>query len=221
MSKFKLEDGQTDGEKNGTWELLGRRGASSQSCKVTRAIWNVHDQPEPVRRRPAIVPGRIQDHSAASNSWRVAPVTQYRPRRRHPRFFGHFRPSVWPQSCLILTSNLHHRTQRKEKPTRSEIMILKCSFPLNNTQEYCLEFSRRPAKPYFRKSIILKRVRGQSKSVRINSASAVFWYRRFQMFPSWRRNLLISWSTWNRLFESQRKQMTQKANSVPCSYPLR
>ena len=26
-------------------------------------------------------------------------MTQYRPRRRHPRFFCHFRPSVWPCSC--------------------------------------------------------------------------------------------------------------------------
>ena len=43
----------------------------------------------------------------------------------------------WPFSavCLtvvpvrILTSDLHHRTERKKKPQRSEIMILECSFP--------------------------------------------------------------------------------------------
>ena len=30
-------------------------GATSPSCKVTRAIRNVHDQPESFQRRPAVV----------------------------------------------------------------------------------------------------------------------------------------------------------------------
>ena len=39
-------------------------------------------------------------HSAASNSWCLAPVTLYWPRHYHPRFFGHFRLYVWPCFCL-------------------------------------------------------------------------------------------------------------------------
>ena len=48
-------------------------GATSPSCKVTRVIRNVHDQPESVRRRPAVVNQlRVVEfktiNSAASNS---------------------------------------------------------------------------------------------------------------------------------------------------------
>ena len=45
-SKFDWEDGQTDGEKNGTCERLCVSGATLPSCKVTRKIRNVHDQRE-------------------------------------------------------------------------------------------------------------------------------------------------------------------------------
>ena len=46
-----------------------------------------------------ITPGQIQDRSAASTSWPLAPVTYYPPRLRHPGYFGHVRPSVWLCSC--------------------------------------------------------------------------------------------------------------------------
>ena len=60
------------------------------------------------------MPGRIQDHSVTSNSWRLAPVTKYRPRRRHPRFFGHFLPSLWPCSCSISEFGLHNGSLPKK-----------------------------------------------------------------------------------------------------------
>ena len=67
-----------------------------------------------------IRPGRIQGHSTASNSWCLAPVTYYRPHRRQPRYFGHFRRSLWRVPVRNLTSDLHHRTQRKKANKKKE-----------------------------------------------------------------------------------------------------
>ena len=42
--------------------------------------------------------GIDQNRDAAVNCWRLAPWLMPAARRRHPRFFGHFWPSVWPSS---------------------------------------------------------------------------------------------------------------------------
>ena len=42
--------------------------------------------------------GIDQNLDAAANCWRLAPWLMPAARRRHPRFFGHFWPSVWPSS---------------------------------------------------------------------------------------------------------------------------
>ena len=42
--------------------------------------------------------GIDQNRDAAANCWRLAPSLMPAARRRHPRFFGHFWPSVWPSS---------------------------------------------------------------------------------------------------------------------------
>ena len=79
-----------------------------------------------------VTSGWFQDHSVASNSWRLGPVTQYGSRRcpTHPRKF-------WPFSAVCLTVFLFKLWPRtftlelyEKKPTRSEIMILDCSCPL-------------------------------------------------------------------------------------------
>ena len=64
--------------------------------------------------------GIDQNRDAAANCWHLAPWLMPAARRRHPRFFGHFWPSVWPSS----RSNL-------KKSFISELMILECSFPLS------------------------------------------------------------------------------------------
>ena len=43
--KFEVEDGRTDSEKMAHASLCDVTGATSQSCKVTQAIRNAHDQP--------------------------------------------------------------------------------------------------------------------------------------------------------------------------------
>ena len=78
-----------------------------------------------LRSKP-ITSGWIQDHFAASDYWRLAPVMQYR-LRHHPRILAIFVRLFDRVLVRILTSDVHHRTLRK-KPTRSE--ILECSFPL-------------------------------------------------------------------------------------------
>ena len=45
-SKFEREDDQTNSEKMA--QVRDVSGATSPSCKVTRAIQNVHDQPESI-----------------------------------------------------------------------------------------------------------------------------------------------------------------------------
>ena len=50
-------------------------------------------------------------------------MTPYRPRLRHPRFFGHFWPSLWPCSCLNCDPGLSPSSST-ENPIRSEIIIL-------------------------------------------------------------------------------------------------
>ena len=42
--------------------------------------------------------GIDQNRDAAANCWRLAPWLMPAARRRHPRFFGHFWPPVWPSS---------------------------------------------------------------------------------------------------------------------------
>ena len=104
------------------------------ACKGTRAIQNVHDQPEPLRRLPATVnqlcpvefmtisqPQILDAWHQWRNTGRVF-VT-----RDFLGIFGRLFDCV-PVRNLI--SDLHHQTQRKNNPTRSEIMILECSFPL-------------------------------------------------------------------------------------------
>ena len=53
-SKFDWEDGQTDCKKTARATVCGVSGATLLSCMVTRAIWNVHDQPESFCRQSAI-----------------------------------------------------------------------------------------------------------------------------------------------------------------------
>ena len=56
-SKLEWEDGQSyrRQKKRHVQAFEASDGATSPSCKVTRAIRNVHDQPESVRSRPAVV----------------------------------------------------------------------------------------------------------------------------------------------------------------------
>ena len=118
-SKFEQEDGQTDGEEYGTCERLWRCGATSQSCKVTRAIRNVSDQPKPVRTRPAVenvlrpVEFKTIPQPRILDAWST--MTQYRPRGHHPRFFGCFRPSIWPCSCSNFDLGLSQLNSSKKK----------------------------------------------------------------------------------------------------------
>ena len=66
-------------------------------------------------------------HSAALSSWRLAPVTQC-PDVVAQDFLATFGRLFDRVPVRILTSDFHHQTLQK-KPTRSEIMIVECSFP--------------------------------------------------------------------------------------------
>ena len=75
--------------------------ATLQSCKVSRLIWKVHDQPESLCRRWRVVQlicvVKIEIIPQHRNSWCQAIMTIL----CYPRLFCHLRPSVWPYSCLI------------------------------------------------------------------------------------------------------------------------
>ena len=97
----------------------------------SKCSWTARIRSSATCRSKPITPGRIQDHSAALNSWRLAPVRWYRIVVWHSRFFGHFRPSADRIPVWILTSDLLHRTLQK-RPTRSGIMILECNFQIKS-----------------------------------------------------------------------------------------
>ena len=81
-----------------------------------------------------------QNRDATANCWRLAPWLMPAARRRHPRFFGHFWPSVWPSS----RSNFDlgpSPLDSTEKTFISELMILECSFPLSLSTERYQTFS--------------------------------------------------------------------------------
>ena len=111
-------------KKNGTCELLWRSGATSQSCKVTGAIRNVHDHLESVRTRPAVVnvlrpvEFKLIPQPWILNTWHhdaipAASLVTWDFLAIYGRLFDCV--PVW-----ILTSDLHHRTQqKKKKPTIS------------------------------------------------------------------------------------------------------
>ena len=65
--------------KNGMYEPLWRRGATSQSCKVhasgSKCSWTAGISSYATCHRKCISSGRLQDHSVASNYWFLAPVT--------------------------------------------------------------------------------------------------------------------------------------------------
>ena len=131
-SKFGREDNQTDSERNGKCECLWRRGATSPSCKVMCAIRNVPDQPESVRTWPSIVnllrlvEFKTIPQPRILDAWHQWCNTGYVVNQEFLAIFVRLFDRVLVR---ILTSDVHHRTLRK-KPTRSEIMILECSFPL-------------------------------------------------------------------------------------------
>ena len=86
--------------------------ATLQSCKVTQAIWIVHDQPESLCRRPYVVNlmCAVKDRSATSNSWCPAPVMQHCvSRSQSPEMFWSFSAvrltvflfEFWPHSSTI------------------------------------------------------------------------------------------------------------------------
>ena len=84
--------------------------------------------------------------SAASNSGLIRIETQPRTadawhqwlmpaaRRRHPRFFGHFWPSVWPSSRSNFDLGPSPLESTEKKSLISELMILECSFPLRECE---------------------------------------------------------------------------------------
>ena len=97
-------------------------GATSQSCKVTRMIRNVHDQSESFRTRPAAVVENVLhpvefktiSQPRILDAWHndAIPAASL-----SPEIFGHFRLSVWPSRVpvRILTSDLPHRNQRNQE----------------------------------------------------------------------------------------------------------
>ena len=97
-------------------------GANLQSCKVMRAIQNVHDQPESLRMRPTTVNlSHPVEFKTISHPW-ILGARQHQPRLSHPRFFGQFfdRP-LDNVPVRILISDFHHQIRRKKKSTRLEI----------------------------------------------------------------------------------------------------
>ena len=79
-------------------------GATSQSCKVTRAIQNVHDQAEPSRRWPAVETYYARSNSRLFRSLKfLTPGTSDIIPAASPslEIFGHFQASVWPCSCYF------------------------------------------------------------------------------------------------------------------------
>ena len=96
----------------------------------SKCSWSAAIIPKVTCRSKPNASGRIQDHSAASNYWRPAPVTEYWPRLCHPAEI------TWPFLAVCLTVFLVEFWPRtftiklyRKKPTRSEIIILGCSFP--------------------------------------------------------------------------------------------
>ena len=129
-SKFELEDGQTDGAKNGTCKLLWRNGATLQSCKVARAIRNVHDKPESFRARPAIVNVlRLVEFKTIPQPWILdAWHLDAIPAASSPEIFWPFLAvclkvflfEFWPRTSTIELS--------EKKPARSELWFLSAVF---------------------------------------------------------------------------------------------
>ena len=126
-------------KKNSTSERLWFRGATLPSCKVTRAIQNVPDQPESVCGRPAIVtlfrpvefyaipqPRIILDTwHHWHNTGRVFVTRDFC--ANFGRLFDH-------ASDRILTSDVHHRTLRNKiyRIRRcGHWMGFSCSWPLD------------------------------------------------------------------------------------------
>ena len=80
--RFKVEiwteEGQTDSKKMAHASVCDVSGATLQSCMVTRAIRNVHDQTESIRTRPAVAnllhPVEFKTIPHPQNSWCLAPV---------------------------------------------------------------------------------------------------------------------------------------------------
>ena len=107
-------------------------GATSLSCKVMQAIWNVHDQPESLHSQPAHIkpdaPGRFQDHSTALNLTFGTSDVITAVSSSHEIF--------WPFSAICLTVFLFEFWPRtftielyEKKSERSESMVLECSCP--------------------------------------------------------------------------------------------
>ena len=91
-------------------------GATSHSCEVTRAIQNVHDQPELLRRRPALV------NLLRPVEFKTIPQPQildawYQWRNTGRVFVSRDFLSIFGRLCDVLVrvsaSDSHHRTLRK------------------------------------------------------------------------------------------------------------
>ena len=120
-SEVENEKTVKQGVKNGPCERLWRQwchlaimqGHTSDSkCSSSAGI-----DSKATRRSKPNVPGQIQDHHTAKNSWCQAPVTKCQPRLRHQRFFGHFRPSVWLYSCSSFDFGLSPSNSTKNAST--------------------------------------------------------------------------------------------------------
>ena len=134
-SKLEWEDGRTDSEKMARVSVCDISGATSPSCKATQAIRNVHNQPESLCRRPAVVKlicpieFKTTPHPRILDAWHQGRNTGHI-FVSWDFFFAIFGRLFDRDPVQNLTLSLHHRTPWR-KTTGSEIMILECSFPLN------------------------------------------------------------------------------------------
>ena len=117
-------------------------GATSQSCKVTRAIRNIHDQLKSLCCRPAIVKlfRPVEFKSIRSlelltpGTSDLIPAASSSPELFWPFMFGRltvFLFEFWPRTFT---------TKLRKKPTRSGIMILECSYKLERLAFNCSLF---------------------------------------------------------------------------------
>ena len=73
--------------------VCGVSGATSPSCKVAQATnfsWSATFSSWATYDRKPNPSGRVQDNSAAENSWRLAPVTPYQQHHLHTKSYVHY-----------------------------------------------------------------------------------------------------------------------------------
>ena len=115
-SNFEREDGQTDSEKNGTCERLWcqRCHLAFMLCHASdpKCSWSARISSYASRRSEPITSGQIQNHAAASNSWhQQRNIGRVIVTRDLKAISGRLFDRV---PVRILTSDFHHRTQRKK-----------------------------------------------------------------------------------------------------------